>query len=233
MGPSTQVSYALRINFEIRNAAVCFRVGSSCPLLCCQPARGEKSTTGVDSDIAHDDAATLWREIFGAGLRCGTRVALQRDVRTAEFRIVLREGEVMKACRTREQTVVVVEDDPEISEAMELAVSIQGYSVRVASNQAEALELIEATEPNVVLLDYYGVSSNLEDFVRSIRLLHPRVPIVLVTGAKEPRSKAKALGLKECLPKPFDSNELFTLLEKHCGRPARASRAKQVEFSLF
>jgi DNA-binding response OmpR family regulator len=140
----------------------------------------------------------------------------------------------MKASRTREQTVVVVEDDPEIGEVIELAVSVQGYTVRVAANQADALELIAATEPAVVLLDYYGVSSNLEDFVRSIRLLHPRVAIVLVTGAKEPRSKAKALGLKECLPKPFCSNELFALLKKHCGRPARAAqRSKQVEFSLF
>jgi DNA-binding NtrC family response regulator len=134
-------------------------------------------------------------------------------------------------CQTR--TVVVVEDDPENRDVMEMAIGMEGFNVRLASDHAEALEVLASTDPSVVLLDYYGVGENVRDFITHARFLHPRVPIVLVTGAKNPAQKARTLGLKEFLAKPFSSQDLHALLTKHCARHLRRAAPSQLAFNLF
>jgi len=134
----------------------------------------------------------------------------------------------------RPKTVLVVEDDPEIGEMMELAVSIEGYSVTITPNQSDALDVIRATETKLILLDYYGVTTNMTQFIARIRELNSTVPIVLVTGAKEAREKAKSLNLQGHLSKPFASTDLFALLRQYCGKPASLGlRSHRMQFSLF
>jgi DNA-binding response OmpR family regulator len=133
-----------------------------------------------------------------------------------------------------EQTVLLVEDDPDTAEAMEMAISMEGYPIRVASDQADALDMLPLTKPSVILLDYYGVASDIKKFVARIRAIHPKVPIVLMTGARDADSKAKELGLKDCLPKPFGADALRNILKKHC--PAARSKVKlneRIQIDIF
>ena len=127
----------------------------------------------------------------------------------------------------QKRTVVVVEDDRDTSEMLELAIAMEGYTARSAADPLEALDLISATKPELVLLDYYGVTAELESFVNSIRAIHPTTRIVLMTGAKKPADKASQLGLKEWLAKPFDSNTLQQLLR--AKRPAGRKSARKAQ----
>ena len=133
-----------------------------------------------------------------------------------------------------EDTVLLVEDDPDTAEAMEMAISMEGYPIRVASDQADALDMLPLTKPSVILLDYYGVTSDIKKFVARIREIHPKVPIVLMTGARDAKTKAKELGLKECLPKPFSADALRNILKKHCA--AATSKVKlneRIQMDIF
>ena len=140
----------------------------------------------------------------------------------------------MISAKANDHTIVVVEDDQDTGDMLEIALSMDGYSVRVASDRDDAMEIITATEPSVILLDYYGVTSDLKEFISCIRAVKPDVPIVLVTGAREPMEKARDLGLDEFLAKPFDSEKLGALLSHHCSNPGSLTRKKdKMRFRIF
>jgi len=130
--------------------------------------------------------------------------------------------------------VLVIDDDPEICDALELAASMEGYSVQVADSEETALEMIESSPPALILLDYYMAEHNTERFVSTVRAINRSIPIVLMTGALEPAGKAKELGLKRYLAKPFDIDALQKVLREHGvdRREAIASKRK-LTFSLF
>jgi len=129
--------------------------------------------------------------------------------------------------------IVFVEDDADCREIIELAVTLEGYSVSLASDHGEALDLLNHTDPSIVFIDYYGVSSDVKRFVGQIRRLHPNVPIVLMTGARNPGEKIRDLGLNEYIEKPFQIDDLIGLLKRHHIRPSQAPASKRVQFSLF
>jgi two-component system, chemotaxis family, chemotaxis protein CheY len=55
--------------------------------------------------------------------------------------------------QTMRDTILVVEDDPGICEALVDALELEGYTVQLANNGAEALKQIEAEPPRLLLLD--------------------------------------------------------------------------------
>ena len=129
-------------------------------------------------------------------------------------------------------TVLIVDDDMEICEALEMAVSMEGYSVRIAPDHQEALETIAVEEPAIIFLDYYGVGDDTRTFVEAVRARGVSAPIVLMTGAKDPREKVRQVGLKSYLAKPFDLDDILKVLRKH--RVERvAPPSERVPISLF
>ncbi|HYF49361.1 MAG TPA: response regulator [Planctomycetota bacterium] len=131
-------------------------------------------------------------------------------------------------------TVLVIDDDIEICEALEVALTIEGYAVRVAYDESLALE-IAASEPlALIMLDYHGLGSDTQQIVERLRAIDPNVPIVLMSGINNPARRAKDLGLKRFLAKPFDINALRKVLDETIRSPRKKPvRRSNVEFSLF
>jgi DNA-binding NtrC family response regulator len=130
--------------------------------------------------------------------------------------------------------VVFIEDDQDSREIIELAVSLEGYTVKLAKDYQEALDLLTHSVPSIVFVDYYGVASDMKGFIAQIRNLHPHVPIVLMTGARFPEEKTRELGLREYLGKPFQMDDLAAILKRHRICPAEAPVSRRIQrFSLF
>ena len=55
--------------------------------------------------------------------------------------------------RARERLVLVVDDDPDILQTLALCLTSEGYSVLMASNGQEALDLVRQQKPACILLD--------------------------------------------------------------------------------
>ncbi|HYG76707.1 MAG TPA: response regulator [Planctomycetota bacterium] len=131
-------------------------------------------------------------------------------------------------------TVLIIDDDPEICEALELAATMEGYEVCIASDEAAALDILDSVSPSVILLDYYIAGQDIQRFAMRLRESVPSIPIVLMTGARDPGVKAKELGIKHVLPKPFDIEALSKLLRRFGVRSKYAARKKEcLAFSLF
>lgn len=118
-------------------------------------------------------------------------------------------------------TILVVDDEPDICEALGMALQLEGYVVKSALNRDEALGLIERDKPAVILLDYRMPGLDASDFVAQLHAKHVTAPVCLMTAGKDPSVTARQLGLKHFLAKPFELDDLLEMV-KTCAEESCA-----------
>ncbi len=106
--------------------------------------------------------------------------------------------------------ILVVDDDAEVRMATRDFLSSKGYEVAVAEGGREALRMIEASPPDVVLLDVAMPVMDGMETLRRIVATHPAMPVIMVTANAdiEITSKVLQLGAADYVPKPFDLDYL-------------------------
>lgn len=122
-------------------------------------------------------------------------------------------------------SVLVVDDEPNIVLSLEFLMKKAGYTVRVARTGEEAMQAIEATPPDLVLLDVMIPGRNGFDVCQSIRAdpALETVKIVMLTakGREIEREKGMALGADDYITKPFSTRDVVdrirSLLEAGSG----------------
>ena len=106
------------------------------------------------------------------------------------------------------RTILIVEDDAHARLALEALVSSYGYTVKSAANGTETLNVAAASEFEGVLLDLLQPDMNGLEVLKQIRLLHPTVPILILSGYDQFKAQALASGAQGFLSKPFDTKRL-------------------------
>ena len=106
--------------------------------------------------------------------------------------------------------VLVVDDDPQLREALTRALELDDYQVATASNGAQALEAISAQRPDVVVLDVMMPYVGGLDVCRTLRERKDRLPILVLTARDEVGDRVAGLdaGADDYLTKPFALDEL-------------------------
>ncbi len=123
----------------------------------------------------------------------------------------------------RERTVLVVEDDPDLSALLAVILSEAGYPVMTAGDGLEALERVAERLPGLVLLDMRMPRMNGWEFAREFRARHGRAaPIVVVTAAENARLRAEEIGADGWLEKPFELDQVMNEVARFLG-PAHAA----------
>jgi len=84
--------------------------------------------------------------------------------------------------------ILIVDDDPDITEVMRVVLENQGYSVDSAEDGAEAIEQMKAVKPDLIILDVLMNTTN-EGFLLSRELKkdpeYKDIPVLMVTAIKE------------------------------------------------
>jgi two-component system response regulator MprA len=106
--------------------------------------------------------------------------------------------------------VLVVDDDPQLREALTRALELDDYRVATAANGAQALEAISAQRPDVVVLDVMMPYVGGLDVCRTLRERKDRMPILVLTARDEVGDRVAGLdaGADDYLTKPFALDEL-------------------------
>ena len=103
--------------------------------------------------------------------------------------------------------VLVVDDDPEIVDAVGEALQDDGYLVETATDGATALKRVLEAPPDLIVLDVRMPNLNGWEFCEIIRRQsHTRdVPVLFLTACSEVRDQITAMqvGGSDHLPKPF------------------------------
>jgi DNA-binding response OmpR family regulator len=106
--------------------------------------------------------------------------------------------------------ILIVDDEPGIGKVLRIEFSLSGFDVSTTASGAEAIKLIRAREPDVVLLDILMPGVTGIDVLNEVRTFS-RVPVIAFTGHAEMGRAALEIGANDYITKPFD-HEL--LLEK-------------------
>ncbi len=107
------------------------------------------------------------------------------------------------------RTVLVIEDEPALSDAIKYSLERDGYDVYVADDGIAGLELLRTHNPDVVLLDLMLPSLSGLDVLRTLRT-RSSVPVIIVTAKDSEGDKVAGLelGADDYVTKPFSMREL-------------------------
>ena len=117
--------------------------------------------------------------------------------------------------------VLVVDDEEVIRDVLESLLEREGWSVGVAENAAEAIELFETDPYDVVLLDLMLPDRPGLEVLREIRRRDPDAVVVIVTAYSSIEGAIQAMreGAFHYIPKPFQNQEVLLTVRK--GAEAR------------
>lgn len=110
----------------------------------------------------------------------------------------------------RKPIIVVADDDPQILKLVTRNLQLEGYATHTATNGQEALEAVQASQPDAVLLDVmmpkldgFAVCQKVREF--------STVPIIMITARGNDQDKVRGLdlGADDYLTKPFSVDELL------------------------
>ena len=113
-------------------------------------------------------------------------------------------------------SILVVEDDPALRDALQAALEEEGFSVLVAGNGAEALEILARKDlPFLILLDMMMPVMDGREFQEEIAKA-PRlaaIPVIILSAFVRSRVVADTGGVKFVLRKPIGLAELLAHIE--------------------
>jgi DNA-binding response OmpR family regulator len=131
--------------------------------------------------------------------------------------------------------ILVVDDSPQISKALDDLLSASGYAVRTASSGERALQILESTAFDLIITDLKMGGMTGIDLARQVLQTTPGLPVVILTGFGDMDSVIGALrlGVADYLKKPFSIDEVMSVVEREIakskGRPAVPAEARPDE----
>ena len=121
-------------------------------------------------------------------------------------------------------SVLLIEDDAGILDAVGMALEFEGYRVATSPDGAavDRLAAGELVPPAAILLDLLLADQNGTDLCRRLKT-HPRtrhVPVLMTSAHPTAAPAAVAAGADAFLPKPFDLDDLLATLARFAPPPA-------------
>ena len=112
------------------------------------------------------------------------------------------------------KTILVVEDDQNISELLRLYLVKEGYTVNIADDGGKGVELYRRLKPDLVLLDLMLPVLDGWGVLRAIRQ-DGKTPVIMLTAKGETFDKVLGLelGADDYVVKPFDTKEIVARIK--------------------
>lgn len=118
--------------------------------------------------------------------------------------------------KTDSHTILIVDDDKELSLILEYALTDRGFTVITADNGAEALEYLRNRAIDVVVLDLGLPDMEGKTLLRKMKREKPKVKVIIMTGYDDVESYIDTTqhGAFDYLIKPLSPKELMIVIEK-------------------
>ncbi|WP_031505941.1 response regulator transcription factor [Streptomyces megasporus] len=125
-----------------------------------------------------------------------------------------------------QRRVLVVEDDPTITEALAARLRAEGFQVRTAGDGPAAVEAAEAWQPDLLVLDVMLPGFDGLEVCRRVQAQRP-VPVLMLTARDDETDMLVGLGVgaDDYMTKPFSMRELVARVHVLLRRVERATLA--------
>ncbi|MGE5478920.1 MAG: response regulator transcription factor [Chloroflexota bacterium] len=116
--------------------------------------------------------------------------------------------------------IAIIDDDPDIVEALSFLLTAKGYDVVAAVNVDDALSLVESSRPDVIILDVMMVEPDDGFYLANkFRKLGIEAPIIMLTSVAKVTgyefAKSERLPVQEFLEKPISAEKLLEYVSKY------------------
>jgi CheY-like chemotaxis protein len=114
--------------------------------------------------------------------------------------------------------ILVVDDDPNLQEALSDLLESKGYEVTSADNGVVALDLLRKSDaPCLILLDLMMPVMDGHEFLARVTAdsTLAKIPVVVVTAGRHPQGST-VNGAAEVLYKPFEAERLMKVVQQFC-----------------
>jgi CheY-like chemotaxis protein len=120
--------------------------------------------------------------------------------------------------------ILVVDDEPFVSDAVKMMLTFDGHRVDTASSGKEALALFEKEKYDLVITDYAMPVMKGDELAMTIKARTPRQPIVLITAYAEmlKASHHPLTGVDFIISKPFLLENLREAIHKATSMAAQS-----------
>ena len=122
-------------------------------------------------------------------------------------------------------TVLIADDDSAIRTVLNQALARAGYVPRSTSNASTLWHWVQQGEGDVVITDVVMPDENAFDLIPRIKKTRPELPVIVMSARNTLMTALNAAekGAFEYLPKPFDLNEVVTVVARALAEPGRRS----------
>lgn len=121
-----------------------------------------------------------------------------------------------------EPTILVVEDDQALCEALQDTLHLAGYRVVTAGNGREALAQLEEHKVDLIISDINMPQMDGETLLKRVRNSHPNLAVILMTayGTIQQAVAAMREGAVDYMVKPFEAEVLVNMVSRYVGEPS-------------
>lgn len=109
----------------------------------------------------------------------------------------------------KQQTVLIVDDEPQIREILSIYFKKEGFKVIEAADGAEALVQVQAGKPDIILLDIMMPVLDGLEVCKQVRKISD-IPIIMLTAkdSDDDRILGLEIGADDYISKPFNTREV-------------------------
>jgi len=130
------------------------------------------------------------------------------------------------------QHILIVDDEEDICRMTSMLLEDEGYHCRLASNAAEARQIVQEFPPALVILDIWMEKSDMDglELQKWLRNLYPDVPAIMMSGHGNIETAVQAMkdGAFDFVEKPFKSDRLLLLVERAFAKAALEAENREL-----
>lgn len=116
--------------------------------------------------------------------------------------------------------ILVVDDDPDILDALQILLEFAGYDVKTTEkgDYAENLHDTNGGLPDLIILDVLLSGKDGRLICQKLKSQQDtkHIPIVMISAHPNAKQSVAAVGADDFMAKPFDIDELLAIVVKYC-----------------
>lgn len=111
--------------------------------------------------------------------------------------------------------ILIVDDDPDILEALQLTFEFEGYTVSTITKGEETYRMVESFKPDVIILDVLLSGKDGRTICKKLKADHltRTIPIIMISAHPNAEQSTIEVGADDFLAKPFDIDQLVGKVE--------------------
>lgn len=121
------------------------------------------------------------------------------------------------ALTTEKISILIVDDEPSVGDALRLVLESSGYEVVLVNNGLDGIDQTRRRPFGFSIVDLRLTDISGFQVIKDILSLRPQTPILLITAHGSPQvfAEAKKLGAVGALSKPFHPSEILKVIDAH------------------